>query len=94
VYLADMGNYRIQVFTAGGKYLSMFGRHGQGRGELGRPVGVATDSSNMVYVSEWGNYRVSVFTSLGQFVMTFEGPGRFVRPCGLSCRYQWSSVCV
>ena len=48
-------NHRIQVFTAEGEFLRMFGRRGQGRGELAGPVGIAIDSSDMVYVSEWHN---------------------------------------
>ncbi len=53
VYVADTGNHRIQVFTAEGKLLKMFGRHdGQGRGELNWPGGVAIDSNGMVYVCQ------------------------------------------
>ena len=49
--MADSGNHRIQVFTAEGKLLHMFGRHGQGRGELDWPVGVAIDTSGIVRVT-------------------------------------------
>ena len=42
----------IQVFTAEGKFLRMFGRCGEGRGELKGPIGVAIDSSGRVYISE------------------------------------------
>ena len=66
----------------------MFGRRGQGRGELTRPNNVAVDTSGMVYVSEDGNHRVSVFTSEGQFVTSFgrkgKGPGEFQYPHGLA----------
>jgi tripartite motif-containing protein 2/3/tripartite motif-containing protein 71 len=66
----------------------MFGRRGQGRGELDGPAVVALDTSDMVYVSEGDNQRVSVFTSDGQFVMAFgrmgEGPGEFKEPRGLA----------
>ncbi len=48
VYVADNGNNRIQVFTAEGEFLKMFGRYGWGRGDLGSPVGVAVDASGMV----------------------------------------------
>ena len=85
--MADYFNHRIQVFTAKGKFLRMFGRHGEGRGELQGPIGVAIDSSGMVYVSEEGNHRASVFTSDGGFVMSFgsrgEKPGRFRCSSGL-----------
>ena len=85
--MADCNNYRIQVFTAEGKFLKIFGRRGAGRGELRGPVSVAIDSNDMVYVSEWGN-RVSVFTSEGVFMTSFGsygvGPGQFKSPHGLA----------
>ena len=66
----------------------MFGKHGQGRGELRYPHAIAIDNSGLVYVSEEINHRVSVFTSEGQFVLFFgkkgEGPGEFIYPCGLA----------
>ena len=66
----------------------MFGRHGQGRGELNGPCGIAIDTSGMVYVSEDGNDRVSVFTSDGQFLTSVgrrgTGPGEFISPYGLA----------
>ena len=49
----------------------MFGRHGQGRGELNWPSAVAIDTNNLVYVSEENNHRVSVFTSECQFLSSF-----------------------
>ena len=66
----------------------MFGRHGQGRGELDWPSGVAIDSNNLVYVCDNNNHRVCVFTSEGQFVVSFgrkgQGPGEFRCPCDLT----------
>ena len=74
VYIADSGSYSVQVFTAEGKFLRMFGKYGDGRGELNRPVGIALDqSSNHVYISESFNCRISVFTCEGQFVTLFGG---------------------
>ena len=66
----------------------MFGKHGQGRGELNCPHAIAIDNNGLVYVSEDFNHRVSVFTSEGQFVLSFgkkgEGPGEFKHLCGLA----------
>ena len=74
VYVADRDNNRIQVFTAEGKFLKMFGRRGD-------PTGVAIDSNDMVYVCEGEKIRVSVFTPEGVFVTSFgscgEGLGEF-----------------
>jgi tripartite motif-containing protein 2/3/tripartite motif-containing protein 71 len=75
--VADQSSHRIQVFTAEGKFLRMFGRCGHGRWKLYSPIGVAIDASdNVVYVSESGNHRVSVFTSKGRFVTSFGREGK------------------
>ena len=88
VYVADTLNHRIQVFTAEGKFLRMFGRCGQASETLVSPTGVTIDTGDMVYVSDTCYHRVSVFTSNGQFVTSFgrkgNGPGKFVWPCGLA----------
>ena len=58
--MADSDNHLIQVFTAEGRFLRMFGRRDKGRGELGWPAGVAIDTSDVVYVSDWANHCLSV----------------------------------
>ena len=68
VYVADRDNDRIQVFTAEGRFLRMFGGRIEGERKLKWPSGITIDSNDMVYVSEWSGNRVSVFTSEGQFV--------------------------
>ena len=82
VYVADTDHHRIQVFTAEGKFISMFEKH------LDSPRYVAVDTSGMMYISEGGNHRVSVFTTGGQFVTSFgkkgARPGEFTSPQGLA----------
>ena len=76
VYVVDTLNNRIQVFTAEGKFLRMFGKHGiGGRGELKLPYGVALDPSGIVYVSEHMRQRIFVYTSKGQFMTCFGRKG-------------------
>ena len=88
VYVVDLENHRIQVFSAQGKFLKKFGKHGEGRGELKWPHGIAIDSRDRVYVSEMGNNRVSIFSLDGQFLTSFgskgTGPGQFSSPQGLA----------
>ena len=81
VYLADYSNHCIQVFTAEGQFLRVFGERGRGRGELDRPVGIAIDMNDIVYVYDCGNECVSVFTSKGRFVTSF---GEFKYLCGVA----------
>ena len=82
VYVADTANHRVQVFTAEGTFLRMFGSHGEGKGELDWPLHIALDPSNEhVYVSEGNNYRISVFSHDGHFVTSF---GVGFRPYGLA----------
>ena len=65
----------------------MFGRHGEGRGELDCPTSITIDTSDRVYVGDW-NHCMSVFTSEGQFLTSFgqerEGPGEFKYSHGLA----------
>ncbi len=65
----------------------MFGRRGEGRGELDRPICITIDTSDRVYVGDF-NHRISVFTSEGQFLTSFgregKGPGEFNYPSGLA----------
>ena len=72
--MADRNNHRIQVFTAEGKFLRMFGRRGQGKGELDWPISIAVHDG-LLYVGEGVNGRVSVFTLEGQFVTSFGSKG-------------------
>lgn len=87
LFLADSCNHRIQVFTAEGKFVRMFGKHGNDRGNLDCPFGVAVDAGGLVYVTEAANNRVSVFNPRGQFVTMFgckgEEPGEFMSPNGI-----------
>ena len=97
--MADSNNHHIQVFTAKGKFLHMFGRHGKGEGGLYLPVGVAIDASDMVYVSKDTHQRVSVFTSEGQFVTSFGSElacagGLAVDDCGVVYVCDWSKNCI
>ena len=83
VYVTDCYNHRIQVFTAEGEFLRMFGGH-----ETSKPYGIAIDDrDSLVYVSD-AYHRVCVFNTEGQFIGSFgtkgQGPGEYNSPDGIA----------
>ena len=81
LYVSDICNHHIQVFTRDGQFVHSIGKEGGGQGELSGPHGVYVTAS-YVYVSEYCKRCVSVFTKDGQFVSSF-GKGHLVDPCGI-----------
>jgi DNA-binding beta-propeller fold protein YncE len=61
VYVADIGNHRIQKFTSDGTLITKWGTQGSGYGQFAGPAGVAVDSSGSVYVIDYGNSRIQKF---------------------------------
>ncbi|MBC7228401.1 MAG: TIGR03663 family protein [Thermoflexales bacterium] len=66
VYVTDTGNKRVQVFTADGAYLRMWGSPGSAPGQLSEPVGIALGPDGNLYVADTWNYRVQVLDPLGK----------------------------
>ncbi|MDE3198493.1 MAG: 6-bladed beta-propeller [Acidobacteriota bacterium] len=60
LFVADTGNYRVQVFDSTGKFIRSFGAQGDRPGEFIRPKGIATDSEGHVYVAdaEFNNFQI------------------------------------
>jgi predicted membrane-bound mannosyltransferase/DNA-binding beta-propeller fold protein YncE len=78
VYVADTWNYRIQKFTADGKFITMWGYFGQASDSpqaFYGPRGVAVDAQGHVYVADTGNKRIVVFGSNGDYITQFGTPG-------------------
>ena len=61
VYVADFDNNRIQVFTADGVLLGVFGDAGEAPARLERPTDVAVAEDGTIYVVDFGHDRISVF---------------------------------
>ncbi len=74
IYVADLGNHRIQVFNSGGSFLRRFGKKGSTPGTLYYPCGVTVDYDNIVYVSD-SNDRVSLFSCEGRFITSIGSEG-------------------
>jgi len=72
IYIMDAGNYRIQKYTASGKYLATIGRRGQGPGEFAgwmRCMDIINDTLTVVHTS----IRFTQFTLDGREVNRFTG---------------------
>ena len=69
VYVADMLNYRIEIFDADGKFIRAFGKHGDGPGYFAMPKGVAVDCDGHIWVTDSMQNRVHLFTQEGDLLM-------------------------
>lgn len=69
LYVVDSGNFRIQKFTADGKFLSTFGSVGRGFGQFSRARGIAVGPDGNIYVSDGVFNNVQIFSPEGQLLM-------------------------
>jgi DNA-binding beta-propeller fold protein YncE len=76
ILVSDSLNFRVQVFSAGGRFLSTFGSAGDGPGYFSRPRGVASDSDGNIYVVDALFDNVQIFNREGRLLMAFGGPGK------------------
>lgn len=90
VYVADTWNHRIQMFTADGEFISMWGSLGQADSQTSfwGPRDVAISQDGKVFVTDTGNKRIVVFDSNGAPLTEFGEPGmldgEFDEPVGIA----------
>jgi DNA-binding beta-propeller fold protein YncE len=88
LYVCDTMNSRIEIFDAEGKFISTFGRPGDGPGSFARPKGVAIDGDGHIWVADGQQDRVQVFNQEGQLLISFGGhgmlPGQFQGLVGIT----------
>ena len=83
-YVSDgYRNTRVAYFAADGRFLSQWGRPGNGPGEFNVPHAIKVDAQGRVYVADRENDRVQVFTAKGQFISEWRSP-RMGRPYSLA----------
>ena len=86
VYVADTSNHRVQVFTAGGGFVTALGSYGSADGAFIFPQDLGTDSGGNLYVLE--PERVQKFDSGGNFLTKWgaqgTGDGEFSFAIGLA----------
>src|ERR1039457_149126 len=88
LYVCDTLNDRIEIFDADGKFISTFGKNGDGPGYFARPKGVAIDGDNHIWVTDGQQDRVQVFNQEAQLLISFGGhgllPGQFQGLVGIA----------
>jgi len=90
IYVVDGGNFRVQKFSADGKYISTFGSIGRQGGQFSRPKEGAVDSAGNIYVADaaFGNFQI--FNSEGQLLLAIGnrsekgGPAKYMLPSGIA----------
>ncbi len=88
VFVTDVINGRIDVFSAAGQAVRSIGTYGVQVGDLYRPSGIAIDRDGRVWVSESVLGVVEVFSKTGDFIGVLRQangePLRFDIPMGLA----------
>lgn len=77
VYVTDTLNNRVEIFDADGKFVSMFGKSGDGPAYFARPKGIAVDADGHVWVVDAMQDKIKVFNRDGQLLICFGDHGGF-----------------
>lgn len=75
IFVSDTSNYRVQEFTADGKFLRQIGSVGSGLGKFARPKGIAVDHDGRLYVVDAAFENVQILNRDGKLFLFFGQPG-------------------
>jgi DNA-binding beta-propeller fold protein YncE len=88
VYVTDTFNNRVEIFDADGRFVSMFGKNGDGPADLQRPKGIAVDGDGHIWVVDAAQDRVKVFNDKGRLLIYMGDhgyyPGQFMGAWGIA----------
>ena len=68
IYMADLGNHRVQVFTCNGDYLFMFSE------KMNQPVGICI-SQNKVFVTQFTGHCINLYELEGKLIKSVGDEG-------------------
>jgi len=88
LYVTDTLNNRVEIFDADGKFISEFGKGGDGPGRFARPKGITLDGDGHIWVADEVQSRVQVFDREGRLLIYFGQmgwyPGQFQALYGIA----------
>jgi len=97
LYVTDTFNDRVEIFDPDGRFISMFGKNGDGPADFERPKSIAVDRDGHIWVVDASQNRVKVFNQQGRLLIYFgeQGnyPGQFMGPWGITID-KWNRVIV
>ncbi len=62
LYVTDLANNNIKMFSPSGTFITSWGTYGSGENEFNSPRGIAFDPASTIYVADTGNNRIQKFT--------------------------------
>jgi sugar lactone lactonase YvrE len=74
IFVTETSNFRVQRFTAEGKFVRVYGQVGDRPGSFARPKGIAIDRAGRIYVGDAAFQNVQVFENDGRLLMAFGQP--------------------
>lgn len=88
VYVTDTLNNRVEIFDGDGKFISMFGKNGDGPADFTRPKGIAVDCDGNIWVIDTYQDKVKIFNHEGRLLAYVGGhgdyPGQFKAAFGIA----------
>lgn len=74
LFVSDMGDFNVKIFSHTGQFISSFGSHGTKTGQFVRPKGIAIDKDSNIYVVDAGFENTQIFNRDGNLLLFFGGP--------------------
>lgn len=75
VYVTDVSDHRVKVYSTSGRFLRAFGGEGFRTGELSYPAALTVGADGLVWVADGNNRRVEVFDQEGAPLATLDETG-------------------
>ena len=91
IYIADLSNDRVQVFSCNGDYLFMFSE------KMDKPIGICI-SQNIVFVTQYYGHYINMYELEGRLIKSVgnegKGEAQFKQPRGLNVSDRTNNIYV